>query len=284
MQVTGRPPSSAGSRSSWSPSPSAGAVGTKQIDQQDANVGQAHRADQILKQAGFQTDPQTEIVLVQSKQLTIERSGLPRDRRTTSIATVAPFAAITKNLRSPLAPGATDQVSADGHTAMVEWRHEGRQRPSPTKRIDRITDRHRQDREGRHPGFYVGEAGSISSGKALNDAFNQQLAQAGERSVPLTLIVLLLVFGALVAAGLPLLLALTAVIATIGLDRPAEPSRPDGPERQRRRCCSSGSPSASTTRSSTSSASVRSGPPARARGPRSRPPRRPPAARCSSPA
>ena len=47
--------------------------------------------------------------------------------------------------------------------------------------------------------------------------FNEQLAQAGERSVPLTLLVLLLVFGAIVAAGVPLLLALSAVIATIGL-------------------------------------------------------------------
>ena len=68
-----------------------------------------------------------------------------------------------------------------------------------------------------HPSFYVGEAGSISSGKALDKLFTDQLAQAGERSVPLTLIVLTIVFGALVAAGLPLLLALTAVFATIGL-------------------------------------------------------------------
>src|SRR2546429_3404107 len=46
---------------------------------------------------------------------------------------------------------------------------------------------------------------------------NKQLAQAGERSLPLTLIILLLVFGAIVAASVPLLLALTAVGATIGL-------------------------------------------------------------------
>src|SRR5207237_2534866 len=60
-------------------------------------------------------------------------------------------------------------------------------------------------------------AGSISSGKALNDMFNKQLAQAGERSIPLTLLILLLVFGAIVAAGVPLLLALSAVLGTLGL-------------------------------------------------------------------
>ncbi len=85
-----------------------------------------------------------------------------------------------------------------------------------TKNIDAITAATEKVAKA-HPDFYVGEAGSISSGKALDEMFNKQLAQAGERSVPLTLLVLLLVFGAVVAAGVPLLLALSAVIATIGL-------------------------------------------------------------------
>ena len=47
-------------------------AGLKQIDQSNSNVGQAHKADQILKQAGFkQADPLTEIVVIQSKQQTI---------------------------------------------------------------------------------------------------------------------------------------------------------------------------------------------------------------------
>src|SRR5439155_471333 len=61
-----------------------------------------------------------------------------------------------------------------------------------------------------HPDLYVGEAGSISSNKALDETFNKQLKQAGERSIPLTLAVLVIVFGALFAAGVPLLLALSA--------------------------------------------------------------------------
>ena len=103
-----------------------GAVGTKQIDQQDANVGQAHQADQILKQAGFQADPQTEIVLVQSKQLDDRRPGLPGDgqgRRSPRWR---------RSRRSPRtsarrSPGHADQVSADGHTAMVEFDMRGKQ-------------------------------------------------------------------------------------------------------------------------------------------------------------
>ena len=62
-----------------------------------------------------------------------------------------------------------------------------------------------------HPRFYVGEAGAASSDKALNKMFNQQLGQAGTRSVPLTLLILVLVFGSLLAAFVPLMLALQSV-------------------------------------------------------------------------
>src|SRR4051794_3372777 len=189
-------------------------VGTKQIDQRDLSVGQSHRADQILKDAGFQADPQTEIVLVQSKSSTIADPAFRAAVRD-AIATVKPFEARYKNFKSPLDPAHADQVSADGHTAMVEFDMRGEQKVAE-KRIDAIT-KATDGIAARHPGFFVGEAGSISSGKALNDAFNSQLAKAGERSVPLTLVVLLIVFGSLVAAGIPLLLALSGVLATIGL-------------------------------------------------------------------
>src|SRR5262245_14015200 len=86
-------------------------VGTKNIDQNDSNVGQAHRADHILKDAGFQTDPQTEIVLVQSKTL---KASDPAFRSVVNdvIGTVQPFTTIN-NLRSPYAAGRAAQISAD---------------------------------------------------------------------------------------------------------------------------------------------------------------------------
>jgi uncharacterized membrane protein YdfJ with MMPL/SSD domain len=188
-------------------------IGTKQIDQNDANVGQSHRADHLLRDAGFQADPQTEIVLVQSKSLS---ASAPAFRAVVNdvVATVE-WKTTIKNLRSPYDAGRGDQISADGHTAIVEWDMKG-DNDLATKRIDAFT----KATDGvakAHPTFFVGEAGSISSGKALNDMFNSQLAKAGERSIPLTLLILLLVFGAIVAAGVPLLLALTAVAGTIGL-------------------------------------------------------------------
>ena len=189
-------------------------VGTRQINQNNANVGQSHKADTILLKAGFHTDPQTEIVVVQSSTLT---AGAPAFRAVVGdvASRVERFRPLITNLRTPYQPGNAGQISADGHTVMVEWDMKGTNAVA-TKRIDEFTTATAAVQKA-HPGFYVGEAGSISSGKALNDAFASQLAKAGERSIPLTMLILLLVFGAVVAAGLPLLLALSAVLATLGL-------------------------------------------------------------------
>ena len=191
------------------------AVKTKHIDQNDTNVGQAHRADVLLRQAGFgQTDPQTEIVLIQATGSTTVESAAFRAAVNDVVHTVAPFQTI-KNLRSPLDPAYGDQVSPDGRTALVEWEMKGSADTAKTH-IDAITAKTDAVAK-RHPSLYIGEAGSISSGKALDKMFSDQLAQAGERSIPLTLAILVLVFGSLVAAGVPLLLALSAVLATMGL-------------------------------------------------------------------
>jgi uncharacterized membrane protein YdfJ with MMPL/SSD domain len=189
------------------------AVGQKNIDQNDANVGQSHRADQILKDAGFQVQAQTEFVVIQSKTLTARNASF-RAAIEDVVSRVRPFKTI-ENLRSPLDAGQGGLVSKDGRTALVEWEMKGNT-DTAEKHVDALVAATTAAAKA-HPGFYIGEAGSASSGKALDAMFTQQLKQAGERSVPLTLAVLLVVFGAIVAAGVPLLLALTAVIATVGL-------------------------------------------------------------------
>jgi uncharacterized membrane protein YdfJ with MMPL/SSD domain len=188
-------------------------VGTKNIKDEDTNVGQSHKADQILKQNFPQIDAQTEIVLIQS---TKHVASDPEFRGVINqvVATVKGNPAL-KDLKSPLGAGHADQISKDGHTAMVTWNMKGGY-DQATKKIDAIQAA--VDKVGaQHPGYYVGEAGAISSGKAIDKMFSDQLKQAGERSIPITIIVLLLVFGALVAVGVPLLLALSGVVATVGL-------------------------------------------------------------------
>ncbi len=68
-----------------------------------------------------------------------------------------------------------------------------------------------------HPGLVIAEFGDGSSAREVEGQFASDLGRAGLLSVPVTLIILLIAFAALVAAGLPLLLALTSVVATMSL-------------------------------------------------------------------
>ena len=68
-----------------------------------------------------------------------------------------------------------------------------------------------------YPSLSIGEFGDASVDEQLNKQVGKDFAKAGTFSLPVTLLVLIVAFGALIAAGLPLLLGLTAVAATIGL-------------------------------------------------------------------
>jgi len=73
--------------------------------------------------------------------------------------------------------------------------------------------------QARHPGpLRIAEGGKPATG-SISRAVSQSLnfRQAEATSVPITLILLLVVFGALMAAGIPVLLAVSAVMAALGL-------------------------------------------------------------------
>ena len=143
-------------------------VGTKQIDQNNSNVGEAHRADQMLLDAGFQIDPQTEFVLIQSKTRTFDDAAFKSVVQDTIVA-VQPHRAVFTNLKSPLDPRNRTQVSKDGHTALVEFTMKGTDKEAK-KVIDPVV-KATDGVQAKHPDFYVSEAGSISTGKALDKLF-----------------------------------------------------------------------------------------------------------------
>src|SRR6266550_1100978 len=189
-------------------------VGFKQIDINDAGVGQSHKADQILKKAFPERAPQNELVLIQSASLTVADPAF-RSAVNDVVGSVKSSPAI-KNLDSPYdrTTKARNLISDDRHAAMVQWEMKGDADQAQLK-IDGLSAA--TDNVGkRHPGFFVGHAG-VSSDKALDKMFGDQLKLAGERSIPITIGVLLLVLGTLVAVGIPILLALSGVIGTIGL-------------------------------------------------------------------
>ena len=108
-------------------------------------------------------------VVVQSKTLTVDD---PAFQATVGdvVRAVAPFKAI-HNLRWPLERVNRDQASRDGHTALVEWDMNGTLKAAE-KQVDPLTSAVGSVAKA-HPGFYVGEAGAVSSDKALSQLFNQ---------------------------------------------------------------------------------------------------------------
>ena len=68
-----------------------------------------------------------------------------------------------------------------------------------------------------HPELLIGEVGDGSANKAINERIAADFRRAEFTSLPVTLVILVFAFGALVAAGIPLLLGLTAVTAALGL-------------------------------------------------------------------
>jgi uncharacterized membrane protein YdfJ with MMPL/SSD domain len=190
-----------------------GTVGLQTIDPNDMNVGEARKADHIVRDAGFKLDEQMEYVLVQSKTATADDPEF-RAVVNQAIAKLEGFPQVTK-LRSPLAAGNEGQISADRHSALIQFSPRGSY-DEAIAYIDTITAGTAQVQKA-NPDYYVGEAGSASTGKALDEMFGSQLAKAGLISIPITLLILLLVFGSVVGAAIPLGLALTAVFATMGL-------------------------------------------------------------------
>ena len=120
-----------------------------------------------------------------------------------------------QRVRSPLAAGNGGQVSHDRHSALVQFEIGGDE-DKADKKVQPILDAVDR-RAGTAPGFTVAEFGFASANHELNKTLNKDFKRAEYSSLPVTLVILLVAFGALVAAGLPVLLAFSGVLATIGL-------------------------------------------------------------------
>jgi len=68
-----------------------------------------------------------------------------------------------------------------------------------------------------HPEIRVEQVGGRSINKGINDQVANDLSKAEFISLPVTLIIMLIAFGAIIAAGVPVLLAMSAVGAAFGL-------------------------------------------------------------------
>jgi uncharacterized membrane protein YdfJ with MMPL/SSD domain len=191
-----------------------GQVGTKYLEDNDLAVGEAATATKIIE-AGFPQadDEQGEIVLIQSKTLTADDPAFKAVVE--DVATTVGSFHEARKIDTPYDVGHADLVSDDGHSAMVQYEPVGTYDEAALY-IDKLTAAVDKT-AAEHPGFEVNQLGSVTTTKATDAAFAGMLKTAGMIAIPLTLLILLFVFGSAVAAFVPLLLAITAVMATTAL-------------------------------------------------------------------
>jgi RND superfamily putative drug exporter len=120
-----------------------------------------------------------------------------------------------QDLRSPLAPANRGEISKDGHSALVSFQIAGDQSHADDTVGASLAATAAAQKA--HPSLRIEQAGDASADKALNKSFSDDFAKARTLSLPITLLILIFAFGALVAAGIPVLLAITGVAATLGL-------------------------------------------------------------------
>src|SRR5262245_49299956 len=123
----------------------------------------------------------------------------------------AAVADVSSRMRAGLGSEPTVQVADGGHAVLLTGVVE-RFRPGFRESVLAVG--------AAHPGVTIEETGDISASDAQDRIEHRDLHRAELLSIPVTLLVLLFAFGAVVAALVPVLLALTAVAAAFGLIGP----------------------------------------------------------------
>ena len=190
-----------------------GAVGTRQMLQSDTASGEAGRAERILEQAGFKI-PATESVLVQSQSTTVDQQAFAA-AVADLIQAISSQPNVT-NIVSPIEHPHSGLVSRDRHSALVQFDIKGKSEKAQDKvapilaAVDKV--------QAGNPSVLIQEFGEASSNYVVGQRVDSELSRTEVVSLPLTIAILIVAFGSLVAAGLPVLLAFSAVLAATGIN------------------------------------------------------------------
>jgi len=171
------------------------ATGTKELS--NGAVGESARGYAMIDANDLSGPPRELAYLHSDRLVTADRA----------------FAAAIRDVRRrfrALSFASTTTASADRHSAIVVASID---RPISLARL-RATVAAAQRA---HPSLEIAETGDLSADQARQDVVDRDLHRVELLAIPVTLVVLLLAFGSLVAALVPVLLGLSAVAAGLGL-------------------------------------------------------------------
>jgi uncharacterized membrane protein YdfJ with MMPL/SSD domain len=197
-----------------------GKIGQKNLEPSAMGNGESKRGDMIVADAGF---PETigERVLIQGKGSI--KSGDPKiTAAVKDVVSRLDRIEGVDDIESPLnAKDRPNTVSNDGRSVVVNFSLPGKYETAadgakleqaavaPLAAVAAV--------QKAHPELRVEEHGDASQQKALGATERADEAKSMQFSLGGTLLILLLAFGAAVAAGVPLLLGISSFVATTGL-------------------------------------------------------------------
>jgi putative drug exporter of the RND superfamily len=185
-------------------------LGTDNLNSYDP--GQAGQAERVLALPVVQ-QPDGESVLIQGRSASQTYASDPEIRLAVRqvVAALRQLPRSAADIQSPL----TAKGLVSGRSALVTFNVAGN--PNNDDQAVVPAANAVAALAARHPGLTIEEAGGATLDRATGSVTDQDFHKAELTSVPVSLVLLLVVFGALIAAGIPLLLAGTAVISAISL-------------------------------------------------------------------
>ncbi|MEU0412836.1 MMPL family transporter [Streptomyces griseorubiginosus] len=187
------------------------AAGRVDVKDSDQLKGETHTAAKIIEDAGID-EPASETVLIQAK----DAGGKATDADfRAAVAAVMKAVEGTGKVTDVTSPYDTKTISKDGRSALVQFDMRG-EADTAGDRVEPVLEAV-EGVQKEHGSLRIEEIGGASMMKTFSDAFGDDFEKAELSAVPVALGILLIAFGALVAALLPVLLAVSAIMATMGL-------------------------------------------------------------------
>ncbi|MFI0371473.1 MMPL family transporter [Actinomadura sp. 1N219] len=194
------------------------AVGGHAATSEDFRIGEAGRAEAMAAEGGLQQKP-VEHILITAKPGTAAGLDAPA-------ADAAARDAASRMKRLPEVESVSAPIRSDGGTAVrVEVTLRGPELDGK-KHVEPLLAQ-TAEVQAAHPGVRVEETGGPSISKGIEKLRGEDLARTEVIALPITLITLLVVFGSVSLAVVPIVLALTSIAAAVGLSMLASHVFPD---------------------------------------------------------
>ena len=192
-------------------------VGTQQITTSDGWNGESGRGETIIADAGI-TRPLVEKVLISAKSGQLDTSAANRaaDEVRAKMSGVPGVSSVGEPRRSEDGTALLVPVTLQGNDVKAAKKNTIPPLLEATKAIQEANS-----------GLRIEQTGDLTSSVQLNRQISSDLLTGEAITLPLTLVILFLVFGGLLVAGVPVLLAITSFLAAMGLSGLASHLVPD---------------------------------------------------------